>query len=259
MSVVRRVRCSADVWRARYWPLTLDGQPTALRLVRYYRAANDQPEREITPFTREEVGVFLEVARTHYPREYPLFLCAVLTGMRLGELLGLQWDDIDFHGGFIVVRRGRVRNCTTSPKSGRSRRVDMADTLADVLRDLQRAHRAEALKKGWGEVPVWVFCSTTGAPLDANNLRKRVFHKVLEKAGLRQIRMHDLRHGFASLLLAAGESIAYVRDQLGHSSIQLTVDVYGHLIPGANKKAVDRLADAIECNPRATKHAAGQE
>ena len=67
-----------------------------------------------------------------------------------------------------------------------------------------------------------------------------------EKAQLRRVRFHDLRHTFASLLIAQGESLAYVRDQLGHASIQLTVDTYGHLIPGANRQAVDRLDDAPE-------------
>jgi integrase len=69
---------------------------------------------------------------------------------------------------------------------------------------------------------------------------------VLEKAGIRRVRFHDLRHTYASLLIQQGESLAYVRDQLGHSSIQLTVDTYGHLIPSANRAAVDRLDDTTE-------------
>jgi len=77
----------------------------------------------------------------------------------------------------------------------------------------------------------WVFPSEEGTPLDAANLRK-VFAKVLKKAGLRQIRFHDLRHTFASWLIANGESLAYVKDQMGHHSIQITVDTYGNLIPG---------------------------
>ena len=82
-----------------------------------------------------------------------------------------------------------------------------------------------------------------GNHLDPDHLRKRCFYKCLEKAGLRRIRFHDLRHTFASLLLAQGESLAYVRDQLGHSSIQTTVDTYGHLVPGSNRGAVDKLDD----------------
>jgi integrase len=73
---------------------------------------------------------------------------------------------------------------------------------------------------------------------------RTIFKRLLEKAGLRDIRVDDLRHSFASLLLQQGESVVYVEDQLGHASIQLTVDTYGHLIPGANRAAVDRLDDA---------------
>jgi integrase len=87
----------------------------------------------------------------------------------------------------------------------------------------------------------WVFTVKTGAALDGDTLRRRVFQPALTKAKLRQVRLHDLRHTFASLLIQQGESLAYVRDQLGHSSIQVTVDVYGHLVPGGNRAAVDRL------------------
>jgi integrase len=86
-----------------------------------------------------------------------------------------------------------------------------------------------------------MFCSEHGGLLHPHNLRDRIFYGLLKKAGLRQVRFHDLRHTFASLLLQQGESPVYVKEQLGHSSIQITVDCYGHLIPGGNKQAVDRL------------------
>jgi integrase len=79
---------------------------------------------------------------------------------------------------------------------------------------------------------------------------------VLEKAELRHIRFHDLRHTFASLLIQQGESLAYVKDQMGHSSIQVTVDVYGHLVPGGNRAAVDRLDDV---QPTATPAQPGEK
>lgn len=80
-----------------------------------------------------------------------------------------------------------------------------------------------------------------GQQLEMQNVKNRFFLRCLEKAGLRRIRFHDLRHTFASLLIQNGESLAYVKDQLGHSSIKMTVDVYGHLVPGANRAAVNRL------------------
>ena len=88
--------------------------------------------------------------------------------------------------------------------------------------------------------------------MDALNLLHRVCHPLLDKAGLRRIRFHDLRHAYASRLIQRGESLAYVKEQLGHSSIQVTVDLYGHLVPGTNRGAVDRLASATGCNLYAT-------
>ena len=82
-----------------------------------------------------------------------------------------------------------------------------------------------------------------------NHLRKGLFYKVLKASGLRHIRFHDHRHTFASHLLQQGESPVYVKEQMGHSSIQVTVDLYGHLIPGGNKQAVDRLDGPREQNP----------
>jgi len=183
----------------------------------------------------------------HRARHYPILAAALYTGARQGELLALQWGDIDWHGKFIEIRRANWRGIISSPKSGKGRRVDLADHLAGILSEHGRVLVAEALKGG-RPMPEWVFPSEEGTALDAANLRK-VFAKVLKKAGLRHIRFHDLRHTFASWLIANGESLAYVKDQMGHHSIQITVDTYGHLIPGANREAVNRLAEMVE-NPQ---------
>jgi integrase len=228
----------------------------AMRLGRYYRQG-DCPTPEVCPLTRQELRHFLATAQQHTPWEYPLWLCATRTGLRLGELIALQWGDLDFHGRFIEVRHNRVRGRATTPKGHKRHRVDMSAQLAETLKALHTVRKEETLRRGWGQVPVWVFCSETGGPLDGDNLRKRVFYKLLEKAGLRHIRIHDLRHTFASLLLQNGESLKYIQEQLGHSSIQITMDIYGHLIPGANRGAVDRLDDATGCNPDATGHEKG--
>jgi integrase len=89
-----------------------------------------------------------------------------------------------------------------------------------------------------------VFVTEAGRPYDAANLRQRIFYRTLTKAGIRRVRLHDLRHTYASLLIQQRESLAYVRDQIGHSSIKVTVDTYGHLVPGANRQAVNRLDDS---------------
>lgn len=202
------------------------------------------PKKNINPFTREEVQLFLKTAAWYCPMYYPAFLCALRTGVRLSELIGLQPGDIDFHNRFIEVRRGIVRGRITTPKSGKTRRVDMSRQLADVLRSHLLDTKKETLRRGWKKPPEWLFYNENGRALDPNNLRKRYFYRCLEKAGLRRIRLHDLRHTFATLLISQGESLAYVRDQLGHHSIQVTVDIYGHLVPGSNRDAVDKLDDA---------------
>ncbi len=210
------------------------------------------PHQEITPLTREELGQFLTTLQAQAPDHYPLFLCLARTGMRLGEVLALQWGDIDFYGRSITLRRNVVRGHITHPKNGKTRRVDMSQQLTEVLQYLQTQCKTETLRCGWPEMPLWVFCSTTGGLLNKENLRTRVFYRCLTKAGLRHVRIHDLRHTYASLLIQQGESLPYIRDQLGHHSIQVTVDIYGHLVPGGNKAAVDRLDDATHCNLRAT-------
>jgi integrase len=130
----------------------------------------------------------------------------------------------------------------------------MSAQLADVLASLRLRQKAKALRDG-KEAPEMVFPSRFETLLDDANLR-HVFGRILEKAQVRQIRFHDLRHTFASLLIQQGESLAYVKDQMGHSSIQITVDVYGHLVPGGNRAAVDRLDDA---QPNATPAQPAQE
>ncbi len=198
---------------------------------------------DVNFLTREEVKLFLEGIKKYYPEHYPFFICAVRTGMRAGELIGLQPGDIDFNGRFIEVKRSIVRGKVTTPKNGKPRRIDMSRQLAEVLRMHMLETKKKMLKEGLKEAPEWLFYNENGGFQDINNIRKRYFYKCLEKIGLRRIRFHDLRHTFASLLISQGESLAYVRDQMGHSSIQVTVDTYGHLVPGSNIQAVDRLDD----------------
>ena len=208
--------------------------------------------RSINPLTREEVAILLKTAKDKNPRYYPLVLCAVRTGLRMGELLALQWNDVDYHGRFLEIRRNYTHFKITTPKSGESRRVDMSLGLTQALKDLYLDRQLETTTRGWKEIPQWVFCSETGGLLHPHNIRERVFYGLLKKAGLRKVRFHDLRHTFASLLLQQGESPVYVKEQMGHSSIQVTVDLYGKLIPGGNKQAVDRLDTPAEETQSAT-------
>ena len=92
------------------------------------------------------------------------------------------------------------------------------------------------------------FPDRDGGPMDGDNFRRRVFYALLEKADIPRIRFHDIRHTFASLLLQQGESLHFVKEQMGHASIQTTVDVYGHLVPGSNRNAVNKLDDDASQN-----------
>lgn len=207
----------------------------------------------VEPLTKQELTLLLETFREHYPDHYPLLLTMARTGMRIGEVLGLQWGDIDFNSRFITIQRNISRGRIETPKNGKIRRIDMSQQLAEVLQDLHHHRKVKTLEKGWKQIPEWVFISETGGKLDSGNWRKRVFNRALEKAKLRKIHPHVLRHTYASLLMQAGVSLAYIRDQLGHHSIKVTVDIYGHLAPGGNKGAVDGLDDATGRNLYATK------
>ena len=174
----------------------------------------------------------MTAAKAYTPELWVFFLMALRTGMRLGELLAVQWGDLELMDRFVDVRRSLVGGRVTSTKNTNRRRVDLSLKLTEALRDHRTAEKARSLKAG-RRLPVWVFSNADGLPLDGDNLRQRVFYGLLDHAKLRPIRFHDLRHTFASLLIQNGEPLTYVKEQMGHSSIQVTVDVYGHLVPSA--------------------------
>lgn len=177
-----------------------------------------------------------------------MLLTALRAGLREGEIAALGWEDIQFGQDensldrFIVVQRNYDRRWSKrmlTPKSRKPRRVDLSRELRRVLLQLRDQHHAQG--KNAGDGSQLVFPSQTGTPMEMSNFYARVFKPLLKNAGLRPIRFHDPRHTFGSSLIQAGASLAYVRDQMGHASIQITADVYGHLIPGANISNVDRL------------------
>ena len=183
-------------------------------------------------FTPEEIRRLLDT------QEEPLrtlLLMAALTGMRQGELFGLLWEDIDFAAHLIHVRRSRWRGTLGRPKSRRSRRaIDMPPTLEAALRRLSATRRSK-----------FVFCSERGTPLDADNFRHREFPQALRRAGLRRVRFHDLRHTYTSLLIAHGAHPKYIQVQLGHASIQTTLDRYGHLMPQLHQAEAQKLDQLV--------------
>lgn len=169
-----------------------------------------------------------------------LVLCAVATGMRRGEVLGLRWGDVDWVGRRVWVRRSvSGRGVVSSPKSkGSTRAIAMPASLASAL----RLHRMASPFKGDSD---FVFASSTGTPLEPRNVVRREFEPALKRAGLPRVRFHDLRHTFASLLIAQGEHPKLIAEQLGHASVQITLDRYGHLMPQSYDHAGDRLEAAL--------------
>ena len=167
-------------------------------------------------------------------------MLGIFSGARQGELLGLKWDDIDFKGRFIEVKRSYSKGNYSHTKSGKSRRVDMSPQLSDTLLAYRTTTIKKGLRLGVGELEN-VFTNAKGNPIDVDNWRPRVFNKALKKAGLRKIRIHDLRHTYATLRISKGDNIADVSNQLGHHSVKLTLDTYYHWIPGKQKNEVDAL------------------
>ena len=237
----------------------LESNPAA-RLGRFTRSAKTAEAKGIA-LTSKEVQQFLQAAQEICPEYYPLFLMAVRAGLRRGELVAVQWGDIQFSGDadcsdrFILVQHNYVRREHTSTKSKKARRVDMSRELRRALVELRDKRLLEAFLNGKNDISdELVFRSPEGKILDPDNLYHRVFLPVLAKAGIRKIRLHDLRHTFGSLLLQNGASIVYVKEQMGHSSIQVTVDIYGHLIPGANVSFVDRLDEMPADETKTSRH-----
>lgn len=196
----------------------------------------------------EQVEVLLAAIRSapsSYDRRLaPLFLVLARTGVRIGEALGLQWDDVDLVGRQLLIRRQLGRGQVTTPKSGRERTVSASWEVVAVLRKHQTDTKAETLKRGWaGGVPAWVFVSTEGTPLDETKVRKAM-KRALRRAGLPgYFSPHSLRHSFASLLLSRGESPQFVQEQLGHQSLELTTRTYGRWLP---KRPLHGGVDALD-------------
>jgi len=192
---------------------------------------------KIEPLTSEEVGQLLSTCKDHFSPYYPFLLAGFRTGMRLGELLALEWSDIDWNSKFFRVNKSFKRGRVETPKNGKERHVDMSDQLAACLKALETQRKRESMRTGQR---IELVFHKDGKHIAQNSIRN-VYNRILRRAGIRKIRIHDMRHTFASLLLSNGESPVYVKEQLGHSSIQITVDIYGHLIPSSNRKAVNRL------------------
>jgi integrase len=200
---------------------------------------------EIRPLDAEQTKRILEAACGN--RLEALYVLAVTAGLRIGELLGLKWEDVDLNAETLRVRRTRSQAKAgptfTTPKNGKGRSMRLTQRAVEALKCHKAAQATERLKLGglWENNDL-LFCTMAGKPLDFRNVATASFKPLLKKAGLPDIRFHDLRHTCATLLLSRGHHPKLVQELLGHASVAMTLDRYSHVLPGMS----DQTAAAME-------------
>jgi integrase len=203
-----------------------------------------QSRNEIPTLTREQVRIFLSSAKVD--RLEALYLLAIHTGLRQGELLGLKWSDIDLDRETLQVRRilsaAKEGPRFTTPKSNQGRSVRLTTQAVQALRDHRKRQVQERLKHAafWKDHGL-VFTTLVGTPLNRHNVFSRSFKPLLRRAELPDMPFHALRHSFATLMLTSGEHPKVVQEMMGHSGIRVTMDFYSHVLPDMQKEAVNRL------------------
>lgn len=206
-------------------------------------------QKEMNVWNEVEINKFLESAKNS--PYYELFNLALFTGMRRSELLGLQWKDIDLVYGQISVNRGlhHLKDGSyifTQPKSEKSRRtIALAPSTILMLKDLWEKRVLESMMtKLTINQDSLVFCMPDGKPLRPNTVT-RAWESQAKKAGVKIIRLHDARHTHASIMLKQGIHPKIVQERLGHSSIEMTLDIYSHVAPGLQEAAAKRFDEII--------------
>jgi integrase len=215
-------------------------------------AAQARPPRarrvEMHTWTAAEVGAFLASVRED--RLYAAWLLLATLGLRRGELLGLRWPDVDLTSGRIAIRNTLVmvdgKPAMAEPKTAKGRRsLTLAPQVLEAVR-VHRAHQA-AERLSWGADYTdsgLVVTTEDGRPMHPESLSS-LFVRQAKRAGLSPIRLHDLRHSVASILLAKGVHPKVVSEQLGHATIALTLDTYSHVIPSLQQEAAGVIAAAV--------------
>jgi integrase len=196
--------------------------------------------------TREQAQTFL--SQVAGDRLEALYVLALATGARQGELLGLRWEDVDLEAGRLAIRHtlSRIDGSLGDPKTARGRRtVPLPPFVVTSLREHRRRQLEQRLAAGrrWVDGG-FVFTTRTGTALHSKNVL-RAFQAALERAALPRVRFHDLRHSAATLLLAQGVSIHEVSWMLGHASIAITADTYGHASEASERRTAAAMQAAL--------------
>ncbi|MHB1418187.1 MAG: tyrosine-type recombinase/integrase [Bacillota bacterium] len=208
-----------------------------------------QQKVEMHALSPKEARRFLEAAS--YSKLQALFILMVTTGLRPGEALGLQWQDVDFDQGRIHVQHSLSRTKDVwrleEPKTPRSRRsIPLPKSVVLDLKAHRKGQAEEKLKAEQYDDYGFVFAASNGQPLHERNIVRREFKPLLKIARLPDtIRLYDLRHTCATLLLAAGENPKVVSERLGHASVTLTLDTYSHVLPDMQRGAADKLEEML--------------
>ena len=205
-------------------------------------------DREMKVWTAAQLRTFLAAERES--ELYPLWLTLGTTGMRRGEALGLSWEDIDLEAGRLSIKKTLIMNgyktMLSTPKTKKGRRLIVLDpaTIA-ALRKLRAQQIKEHLRQGlpWQESQP-VFVTEAGLPYHPERVSK-LFAQAAKKAGLPRIRLHDLRHTYATLALSAGIHPKVISERLGHASIAITLDCYSHCLPTLSEEAAARVAALV--------------
>jgi integrase len=193
-------------------------------------------KREMVILTPEQIGTLINEIK--HPKYRKIIFLAAMSGMREGELLGLKWSDFDWKEKQVHVQRTYNNHQWFEVKTKTSnRRVDLGPSTIAELKKWKLACNPNDLDL--------VFPNDAGQPIDRGNLINRYFNPALEKVKASGARFHDLRHFYASMLIAQGEPLPYIQKQLGHSSPNVTLNVYTHLIKQSNQGAVTRLENAV--------------
>jgi integrase len=208
-----------------------------------------RPEKkEIHALSPDQARTFLEAARGD--RFEALYVLAVHCGLREGELLGLRWDDVDLKAGKLSVRRTlsetRTGHVFEPPKNGKGRSIRLTTGTVEALRSHRKRQNEERLVLGskWQDHDL-VFPSQRGTTMNAKNLTSRTFKPILKRAGLPDIRLHDLRHTCATLLLSRGVHPKFVQELLGHATISITLDTYSHVLPSMGDQTATAMESAL--------------
>ncbi|MEI6806158.1 MAG: site-specific integrase [Myxococcaceae bacterium] len=201
------------------------------------------PRKAMKCWSQEEANLFL--SENSDDRFYALYVLALTTGLRQGELFGLKWEDVDFRGPSLAVRRTVIEISgilsTGEPKTAKGRRVVV---LPEKVVIALKQHRERMLAEG--HHTDWVFCDTKGGPLRKSNFRKNNFLRAVKRAKLPTIRFHDLRHTAATILLSQGVHPKVVQERLGHAQIAMTLDIYSHVLPSMQHEAAQKLNASFE-------------